>query len=111
MIGLAFGDQRMQDIFNDPSTKFDVVIVINFFGDAAGYYIAQRFNASLVLYFTGQMSLPWIDEAVGQPHSIFAHSISAFHYRNDFHPKSNQHLCKFFLSSHYKRYFHIKKGL
>jgi glucuronosyltransferase len=69
MIDLSFADQRMQILFNDPSTKFDVVIVINFFGDAAGYYIAHRFNASLVLYFTGQMTLPWIDEAVGQPHN------------------------------------------
>ena len=44
-------------------------MVIPFFGDEAGYYIAQRFNASLVLYFTGQVSISWVDEAMGQPHN------------------------------------------
>jgi hypothetical protein len=59
----------MQALLNDPTTKFDVAMVIPFFGDEVGYYIAQRFNASLVLYFTGQVSVSWVDEAMGQPHN------------------------------------------
>ena len=68
IIDLGLGDPRMQALLNDPTTKFDVAMVIPFFGDEAGYYIAQRFNASLVLYFTGQVSVSWVDEAMGQPH-------------------------------------------
>ena len=64
IIDLGLGDPRMQALLNDPTTKFDVAMVIPFFGDEAGYYIAQRFNASLVLYFTGQVQFhglmkPW----------------------------------------------------
>jgi glucuronosyltransferase len=69
MIDLALGDPRVQALTNNPDTKFDVAMVIPFFGDEAGYYLAHRFNASLVLYFTGQVSLSWVDEAMGQPHN------------------------------------------
>lgn len=69
MIDLALTDPRMQVLLNDPTTKFDVAMVIPFFGDEAGYFLAQKFNASLLLYFTGQVSLSWVDEAMGQPHN------------------------------------------
>lgn len=69
MIDLGLSDPRMQALMNNPETKFDVAMVIPFFGNEAGYYLAHKFNASLVLYFTGQVSLGWVDEAVGQPHN------------------------------------------
>lgn len=69
MIDLGLSDPRMQALMHNPETKFDVAMVIPFFGNEAGYYLAHKFNASLVLYFTGQVSLGWVDEAVGQPHN------------------------------------------
>jgi hypothetical protein len=45
----------MQALLNDPDTKFDAVMVIPFFGNEAGYYLAHRFKAPLILYFTGQV--------------------------------------------------------
>jgi hypothetical protein len=50
----------MQALFNDPTTKFDAVIVVPFFGNEAGYYVAHRFKAPLILYFTGQVLLKQI---------------------------------------------------
>ena len=69
MIDKAFYDPRLKALIDDPETKFDVAMVIPFYGDEVGYYLANRFNASLVLYFTGQVSLSWVDEAMGQPHN------------------------------------------
>jgi hypothetical protein len=48
MIDTAFSDSRVQALIHNPETKFDIVMVIPFFGDEAGYYLAQKFNASLV---------------------------------------------------------------
>ena len=69
MIDDSLADSRMQALIKDPNTKFDVALVMPFFGNEAGYYLAHRFNASLVLYFTGQVSLSWVDQAMGQPHN------------------------------------------
>ena len=49
--------------------KFDIVIVNAFIASESGYYLAKKFDASIALYFTGQVSMPWIDAAVGQPHN------------------------------------------
>jgi glucuronosyltransferase len=46
-----------------------MVIVFPFFGNEAGYFLAQRFNASLVLYFSTQTAASWVDRALGQPHN------------------------------------------
>eukprot|EP00095_Tigriopus_kingsejongensis_P005737 maker-scaffold28_size608977-snap-gene-1.14 protein:Tk05737 transcript:maker-scaffold28_size608977-snap-gene-1.14-mRNA-1 annotation:"udp-glucuronosyltransferase 2c1" len=46
-------------------TKFDVVIVLAFIANESGYYLAHHFGADLVLYFSGQASLPWMDHALG----------------------------------------------
>jgi hypothetical protein len=35
-------------------TQYDVVLTINFVGHEASYYLAERFDARLALYFTGQ---------------------------------------------------------
>ncbi len=48
---------------------FDVVLVSSFFCSEAGYYLAKRSDAALALYFTGQVSLSFMDWAVGQPHN------------------------------------------
>ena len=45
------------------------MIVSSVFSNEAGYYLAHHLGAQLVLYFTGQTSLPWIDDAMGQPHN------------------------------------------
>ena len=66
---LCFGHQDVQALIKDPTTKFDAVIVMPFFGNEAGYYLAHRFKAPLILYFTGQVSLSWVDDAMGQPHN------------------------------------------
>jgi hypothetical protein len=60
MIDMCFGHADMQAMFNDPTTKFDAVIVVPFFGNEAGYYVAHRFKAPLILYFTGQVLLKQI---------------------------------------------------
>ena len=48
--------------------KFDVVVV-GIFGSETGYYLAQKFDSPIVLYSTGQVSIPWLDNAMGQPHN------------------------------------------
>ena len=83
MIDLALADPRMQALLNDPTTKFDIAMVLPFFGDEAGYYLAQKFNASLVLYFTGQVSLSWVDEAMGQPHNTAFQPTLVFPFTSD----------------------------
>ena len=60
----------MKNLLEDSNTKFDVVLTVFFVGHEAGYYLAERFNASLVLYFTGQVSNPLIDHAMGMPHNL-----------------------------------------
>lgn len=69
MVDACFGHKDMQTLLHDPNTKFDAVIVIPFFGNEAGYYLAHRFKAPLILYFTGQVSVSWVDDAMGQPHN------------------------------------------
>jgi hypothetical protein len=39
--------------------RFDLVIVTVLFGNEAGYYLAHKMNASLVLYCTGMVSYSW----------------------------------------------------
>ena len=59
----------MKNLLDDPSTRFDVVITVYFPGHEASYYLADRFKASLVLFFTGQTSVPSISHAMGMPHN------------------------------------------
>jgi hypothetical protein len=51
------------------NAKFDVVLNSVFVANEMGYYLAHKFNATLVLYFTLQCSNINIDQALGQPHS------------------------------------------
>ncbi len=62
----ALSDKRLRDHL---AKGFDVVLVSPFIASEAGYYLAQKTNAALVLYFTAQTSLSPIDWAVGQPHN------------------------------------------
>ncbi len=62
----ALGNNRLR---NHLDIGFDVVIVNSFFCSEAGYYLAQRGDAALVLYLSGQVSISNLDWAVGQPHN------------------------------------------
>ena len=55
--------------FLSQGKKFDIVLVSSFLVSEGGYYLARKFDASLALYFTGQVSLSWVDHALGQPHN------------------------------------------
>ena len=59
---------KQQNFFKS-NTKYDVTLVLTVGGNEPGYYVAQRFNSSLVLYFAQQMSLLNQDYAMGQPHN------------------------------------------
>ena len=65
--GSALEHPTMKRMLDNPKTKFDVVIAVYIVGHEAGYYLAERFHASLVLYFTAQLSIPTIDHAMGMP--------------------------------------------
>jgi hypothetical protein len=42
-----------------PEDRFDLVVVSVLFGNEAGYYLAHKNDASLVLYCTGMVSYSW----------------------------------------------------
>ncbi len=63
------GHPRMKQLLSDPETKFDILMVSPFFASESGYYLAHKFNASLVMYFTGQASISFLDHALGMPHN------------------------------------------
>lgn len=65
----ALTHPEMKKLLAKADTKFDVILVSVFLGNEAGYYLAHRWNASLVLYSTAQSGLPWVDTAMGQPHN------------------------------------------
>ena len=44
------------------------MIAVYIVGHKAGYYLVERFHARLVLYFTAQLAIPTIDNAIGMPH-------------------------------------------
>lgn len=54
---------------NPASNKFDIVIVSSFLMTEAAYYLAHKFEASIVHYHTAQSSLFIVDHAVGQPNN------------------------------------------
>ena len=49
--------------------KFDIVVVSAFLASEGGYYLAKKFDASLVIYSSPQVSLPWINSALSQPNN------------------------------------------
>ena len=55
----------MKGLLDDPDTRFDIVYIV---GHKAGYYLVERFHDRLVLYFTAQLAIPTIDNAIGMPH-------------------------------------------
>merc|ERR1712150_191287 len=62
--------------------EFDIVVV-NAFGCETGYYLATKFKSSVVLFSTGQVSIPWIDAAMGQPHNPSFMPIALLGYGSD----------------------------
>jgi glucuronosyltransferase len=63
--------------------QFDIVVV-SVFGSETGYYLAKKFgDASIVLYSTGQVSFPWMDLAMGQPHNPSYMPLILFEYGTD----------------------------
>ena len=49
--------------------KFDIVMVNAFLASEGGYYLAKKFHASTVIYATQQVSFPWVNSALGNPHN------------------------------------------
>ena len=64
----ALGHPEFRDLLNK-GKKFDVMLVSNFLCGEGAYYVAKKFEASLALYFTVQVSTSMIDWAMGQPHN------------------------------------------
>ena len=61
-----------KNAFNTPEVKeilknkvVDVVVALPVFGNEAAYFVAHKKNASLVLFITAPVSLPWTNWAVG----------------------------------------------
>ena len=46
---------------------FDVLLTSPFFSMESGYFLANKFNSSLVLFGTSSASLPWLNWAGGNP--------------------------------------------
>ena len=76
----VFGDLKIKKLLSDPNTKFDVVMTVFFSAHEAGYYLAHRFQAQLVLYCTGQVSIPMINHAMGMPHNPALLPLGLFDY-------------------------------
>lgn len=76
----VFGDPKIKKLLSDPNTKFDVVITVFFSAHEAGYYLAHRFQAQLVIYCTGQVSVPMINHAMGMPHNPALLPLALFGY-------------------------------
>ena len=66
---IIFHELKTKHNFFEKYDKFDVTIVYGFLTNEIGYYIAHRFNSSLVLYSAQQSSTITIDYAMGQPHN------------------------------------------
>lgn len=44
-------------------------MVSAFLVSEGGYYLAKKFDASTIIYSTGQVGIPWADSALGNPHN------------------------------------------
>ena len=57
---MALGNPEVRAMANPrPEDRFDIVIVSVLFGNEAGYYLAHKNDAPLVLYCTGMVSYSW----------------------------------------------------
>ena len=65
----AMTHPEVQKLVENPAAAgFDVVTVCcTLFGEEPGYFLADRFNASLVLYHAKLFSNPWINWNTGNP--------------------------------------------
>ena len=63
----ALGNPDLKALLKE-GKKFDIVLC-SAFASETGYYLVKKFDASLVLYSTGQGAIPWMDTAMGQPHN------------------------------------------
>jgi len=63
----AYLHPAVQDIITNQPV--DVVIVLPVLGNEAGYYLAQKKNASLVLFLTVPYTMPELSWAIGDPYS------------------------------------------
>ena len=59
----ALTSPEVKDILDNKHV--DVVVALPVFGNEAGYLVAQKKNASLVLFLTAPVSMPWSNWAVG----------------------------------------------
>ena len=62
----ALTHPEVQELLAEASV--DVVCVVPF-GNEVGYYLAQKLNATLALLWTGTVSMPHINWAMGNPHN------------------------------------------
>ncbi len=62
----ALGDSTLR---RELEKGFDIVVVSPFFASEAGYHLAHRSQAHLVLYYTCQASISFMDWAMGQPNT------------------------------------------
>jgi hypothetical protein len=57
---LALSQPEVRAMSNPgPGSRFDLVVVSVLFGNEAGYYLAHKNDAALVLYCTGMVSYSW----------------------------------------------------
>ena len=63
----ALSHPMMQGFLKDTNTKFDIVIVQPFLAGESGYFLAKKFNAPFAIYYTGQVNMPFVSSALGQP--------------------------------------------
>jgi hypothetical protein len=61
---------QVKEILNNTQINFDMVIVqVDLTCCEVGYYLAEHFNAPLVLFSTFQTSWSYVSWAMGQPHN------------------------------------------
>ena len=56
---------------------------MNFIMGEVGYFLAQKFDAALALYFTGMVSFVSLDNAIGQPHNSAYLPMPLFDFSNE----------------------------
>ena len=64
-----FDELKQKHDFFKPGQKFDIVVIYAMLTNEIGYYLAHRFDSTLILYSAVQASTINIDWALGQPHN------------------------------------------
>jgi glucuronosyltransferase len=78
---IAINHHIMKKLLADPNTRFDAIIVIPMIACEAGYYLAHKWKAELVLYSTIQTKMSFMSHAMGQPHNPATNTFGLLSYR------------------------------